>query len=322
MRRRDFIKVIAGSATAWPLPARSEEVRRIGVLLIGDSPNARSYPEVFRRGLETAGWFEGRNAQIDVRFPGPEQVRVVAQELIALQPDVVLAHTTPAAIAFQQQSHTIPIVFTAVADPIGAGLVGGLARPDGNATGFLSFQDTITGKWLAMLKEIAPYLKRIALVANPKTSPYDYFLRAARVVASSLAIEIVPSPIESAVDVETIIPSLTRMMNCGLAITPDTTTATHRDLIITLAARYHLPAVYYDRSFVSVGGLMSYGIDFPALFLQAAAYVDRILRGAKVGDLPVQVPTKYQTALNLGTAKALSLTVPTALLVAADEVIE
>jgi putative tryptophan/tyrosine transport system substrate-binding protein len=173
-----------------------------------------------------------------------------------------------------------------------------------------------------MLKEIAPHLERVALVANPRTSPYDYFMRAARAVAPSLAIEILSSPIESAADIEETIPSLTRMMNCGLVITPDTTTGTHRDLIIALAARHRLPAVYFNRIWVTGGGLMSYGIDFPAHVLQAATYVDRILRGAKVPELPVQAPTKYETVLNLKTAKALSLIVPAGLLVAADEVIE
>jgi putative ABC transport system substrate-binding protein len=210
----------------------------------------------------------------------------------------------------------------AVADPIGAGLVANLARPGANLTGALSYEDTITGKWLAMLKEIAPRLERVALVANPKTSPYDYFLRAARIVAPSLAIEIVSSPVETRDNIEETIASLARMMNCGFVITPDTTTTTHLDLIIALAARHRVPAVYYERAFVSAGGLMSYGIDFAAHYRQAAAFVDRILRGAKPTDLPVQAPTKYETVLNLKAAKALGLTVPPGLLVAADEVIE
>jgi putative tryptophan/tyrosine transport system substrate-binding protein len=321
MRRREFIILLGGAATL-PLPARaqqSDRVRHIGVLSVGCYPKNLA---AFQRGLELVGWSEGRNAQIDVRFATPEQAHVRAQELVALQPDVILACTTPAALALQRASRTIPIIFVAVADPIGAGLVANLARPGANLTGALSYEDTITGKWLAMLKEIAPRLERVALVANPKTSPYDYFLRAARIVAPSLAIEIVSKPIESGEDIDETIASLARMMSCGFVITPDTTTSAHLDLIIALAARYRVPAVYFDRTFVSAGGLLSYGIDFAAHYRQAAAYVDRILRGTKPADLPVQAPTKYETVLNLKAAKTLGLTVPPGLLVAADEVIE
>jgi putative tryptophan/tyrosine transport system substrate-binding protein len=250
---------------------QSDRMRRIGVLSVGNYPKLKEYLAAFERGLEL-----GRNAQIDVHFATPEQAHVRAQELVALQPDVILACTTPAALALQRASRTIPIIFVAVADPIGAGLVANLARPGANLTGALSFEDTITGKWLAMLKEIAPRLERVALVANPKTSPYDYFLRAARIVVPSLAIEIVSSPVETRDNIEETIASLTRMMNCGFVITPDTTTTTHLDLIIALAARHRVPAVYYERAFVSAGGLMSYGIDFADHFRQAAAFVDRI----------------------------------------------
>jgi putative ABC transport system substrate-binding protein len=325
MRRRKFITLFSIAAAAWPLAARaqqSDRVKHIGVLSVGNYPKLKEYLAAFQRGLELAGWSEGRNAQIDVRFATPEQADVRAQELVALQPDVILACTTPAAVVLQRASRTIPIIFVAVADPIGAGLVANLARPGANLTGALSYEDTITGKWLAMLKEIAPRLERVALVANPKTSPYDYFLRRARIVAPSLAIEIVSSPVETRDNIEETIASLARMMNCGFVITPDTTTTTHLDLIIALAARHRVPAVYYERAFVSAGGLMSYGIDFAAHYRQAAAFVDRILRGAKPTDLPVQAPTKYETVLNLKAAKALGLTVPPGLLVAADEVIE
>jgi putative ABC transport system substrate-binding protein len=324
MKRREFISLL-GSTAAWPLAARaqqSDRVKHIGVLSVGTFPLLKEYLAAFRSGLELAGWSDGRNAQIDVRFDTPEQVHVRAQELVALQPDVILACTTPAALAVQHASRTIPIVFVAVSDPIGAGLVANLARPGANLTGVFSFEDTITGKWLAMLKEIAPHLERVALVANPKTSPYDYYLRAARMIAPSLAIEIVPKPIESADDIEQTIASLARMTNCGLVITPDTTTLTHLDLVVVLSAQHRVAAVYYDKRFVSGGGLLSYGIDFAAHYRQAAAYVDRILRGAKPADLPVQAPTKFETALNLKTANALGLAVPPGLLVAADEVIE
>jgi putative ABC transport system substrate-binding protein len=292
------------------------------VLSVGNYPKRKEYLASFRRGLELAGWSESRNAQIDIRLATSEQAQVRAQELVALQPDVILACTTPAALAVQRASRTIPIVFVAVSDPIGAGLVANLARPGANLTGVLAFEDTITGKWLGMLKEIAPRLERIALIGNPKTHPYDYFLRAARMIAPALAIEILSKPVETGGDIEETIASLGQTMNCGFVITPDTTTSAYQDLIIALAARYRVPAVYFDRAFVSAGGLLSYGIDFAAHYRQAAAYVDRILRGSTPADLPVQAPTKYETVLNLTATKALGLTVPPGLLVAADEVIE
>lgn len=325
MRRRNFLCALGGAAATWPLAARaqqSDRVKHISVLSVGNSPKIKEYLASFRRGLELAGWSEGRNAQIDIRFATPEQAQVRAQELVALQPDVILACTTPAALAVQRATRTIPIIFVAVSDPIGAGLVANLARPGANLTGVLAFEDTITGKWLGMLKEIAPRVERIALIGNPKTHPYDYFLRAARMLAPALAIEIISKPIESGDDIEQTMASLAQMMNCGFVITPDTTTSAYLDLIIALAARYRVPAVYFDRAFVSAGGLLSYGIDFAAHYGQAATYVDRILHGSKPADLPVQAPTKYETVLNLTATRALGLTVPPGLLVAADEVIE
>jgi putative ABC transport system substrate-binding protein len=256
MKRREFISLLGSTAT-WPIAARaqqSDRMKHIGVLSVGNFPLLKEYLAAFQRGLELTGWSEGRNVQIDVRFATPEQVHVRAQELVALEPDVILACTTPAALAVQHASRTIPIIFVAVSDPIGAGLVTNLARPGANLTGVLSFENTITGKWLAMLKEIAPHLERVALVANPKTSPYDYYLRAARMIAPSLAMEIVPKPIESIDDIEQTIASLARMMNCGFVITPDTTTLTHLDVIIALSARHRVPAAYYDKRFVSAGG--------------------------------------------------------------------
>jgi putative ABC transport system substrate-binding protein len=235
---------------------------------------------------------------------------------------VIFAHSTPIVAALQRESRTIPIVFVSVSDPIGSGFVASLARPGGNFTGLLQYEEGISGKWLAMLKEIAPRLARAALLANPKTTAYDYFLRAAEAAAPSLAIELVPKPVETAGDIERAIESVARAPNGGLLLPPDTTTVLHRDLIIALAARHRLPAVYPFRVFVAAGGLMSYGTEQVDMFRQAASYVDRILRGAKPADLPVQAPTKFETAVNLKTAKALGLTVPPGLLVAADEVIE
>ena len=222
----------------------------------------------------------------------------------------------------QQETRTIPIVFAGVADPIGSGFVASLSRPGGNLTGLLQYEEGITGKWLAMLKEIAPNLTRAALVANPRTAAFDYFLQSAKAVAPSLAIDLVPTPVDNAADIERAIEAFAREPNGGLVLPPDTSTVVHRDLIIALAARHRLPAVYAIRVFVAAGGLMYYGTDFVDLYRQAASYVDRILRGAKPADLPVQTPTKFETVVNRKTAKALGLTVPPGLLIAADEVIE
>ena len=275
----------------------------------------------FRRGLERRGWSEGRNVRIDARFAegSPVRYRLLAKELVGLQPDVIFAHTTPVAEALQQESRT---VFVTVSDPIGSGFISSLARPGGNLTGMLFFEASIFGKWFALLKEIAPQLTRVALVANPKTTPYDYFLRAAAAIAPSQAIELVASRVGSASDIERAILDFARVPNSGLVLLPDQTTIVHRDLVIELAARHRLPAVYTASYFVVAGGLMSYGIDQVDTFRLAAAYVDRILRGDKPADLPVQAPTRYETAVNLKTAKELDLTVPPGLLLAADEVIE
>jgi ABC-type uncharacterized transport system substrate-binding protein len=328
MRRRDFITLLGGAAVAWPHAARAqqgERIRRIGVLvgLAENDPEMKQRLAAFRQGLEKLGWSESGNVRIDYRFaPAGAQAHLLARELVALQPDVILAQSTPATAAVKSATSTIPIVFAGVADPIGSGFVASLSRPSGNLTGFLQYEEGITGKWLAMLKEIAPNLTRAALLANPKTAAFNYFLQSAKTLAPSLAIEVVSMPAENARDIERSIEGFAREPNGGLLLPPDTTTVVHRDLIITLAARHRLPAVYSLRVFVAAGGLMFYGIDFVEVYRQSASYVDRILRGAKAADLPVQLPTKFETVVNLKTAKALGLTVPPGLLVAADEVIE
>jgi putative ABC transport system substrate-binding protein len=329
MRRREFITLLGGAAVAWPLAARAQQpdqMRRIGVLVgaAEDDVDIQVRVAGFRQGLEKLGWSEGRNIHIDYRFAAAraDQFQVLAKELVALQPDVIFAHSTPIVAAVQRESRAIPIVFVSVSDPIGSGLVVSLARPGGNLTGLLTYEASITGKWLAMLKEISPRLARAAFLANPKTTAYDYFLRATKAMTASLAIDLVPSPVETAADIERAIESFARVPNGGLVLPPDSTTIGHRDLIIALAARHRLPAVYPFRVFVVAGGLMSYGIEQVDMFRQAADYVDRILRGAKPADLPVQTPTKYETTLNLKTAKALGIDVPPSLLVRADEVIE
>jgi putative ABC transport system substrate-binding protein len=283
----------------------------------------RAQLAAFQERLDALGWSLGRNIQIDQRFAdnNPDRYQQLARELVRLQPDLLLAYTTGVARAFERETRTIPIVFVNVSDPVGSGLVASLAQPNRNLTGLMLYEEGITGKWLAMLKEIAPTLSRAALIANPKRTPYDYFVRSAKAVAPVLAIQAEPNPVESAADIERVILSLAREPSGGLVVLPGTPVE-HRDLIITLAARHRLPAVYPFRYFVAAGGLMSYGTDHLNQARQAARYVDRILRGAKPADLPVEMPTKYETVLNLKTAKLLGLEVPPTLQVRADEVIE
>ena len=328
MRRRDFITFVGTGAVAWPLAARSQQasgMRRIGVLMGTAAQDAESKAELdgFRDSLAKLGWIEGSTIHIDYRYMvNPDQYPELAKELIALHPEVIFAQSTPAAALLQRETQTIPIVFVNVSDPIGSGFVSSLARPGGNLTGVIAYEPGITGKWLAMLKEIAPRLTRAALVANPKTTAYDYFLRNAKAAAALLDVEVVANPINDIADFEPAIKSFARVADGALLTVPDATLVAHRDVIIALAARYRLPAVYPLRYVVAEGGLMSYGVDVVDAFRQGASYVSRILRGENAADLPVQVPTKYETVLNLKTAKALGLPVPSSLLVRADEVIE
>jgi putative tryptophan/tyrosine transport system substrate-binding protein len=328
MKRREFI-VGLGSAAAWPVVTRAQQrdrVRKVSVLLsfAEDDPEVPPRLAALRRELERLGWSEGRNLRIDIRYAGAraDQFPILAKQLIALQPDVILAISGPIALALQRETRTIPIVFSGASDPVGMGLVESLPRPGGNITGLLLLEASITGNWLATLHEIAPRLTRMALVGNPKTMPYDYYLRAAEVLAPRLAIELVPLRVETAADHERAFESFARMPNGGLALPPDSTGTLHLKLIIELAARYKLPAVYSNRRFVAAGGLMSYGIDTLDQFRQASTHIDRILHGEKPVDLPVQAPVKYETVLNLKTAKALGLTIPETLLATADEVIQ
>jgi putative ABC transport system substrate-binding protein len=329
MRRRDFIKVIAGSAAVWPLTLRAQQsarLRRIGLLRVSSADDARGKEHLagLRDGLGRLGWVEGSTIHCDYRYAGGnvDQFAVLAKELIALHPEVIFAQSTPVTAAFQRETRTIPIVFVEVSDPIGSGFIASLAQPGGNLTGIIQYEPGIAGKWLAMLKEIAPNLTRVALLANPKGTAYEYFLRNATAAASSLGIEIISNPVDNVADIEQSISSLARQDNGGLFCPPETFITAHRDLVIALAAKYRLPAVYPWRYFVTDGGLMSYGIDLVDVYRQSASYIDQILRGANPADLPVQSPTKYETALNLKTAKALGFSVPASLLVRSDEVIE
>ena len=326
MRRRDFIGALGGAA-AMPLAARTQErVRRVGVLanVTENDTEMQASLKVFRQELERLGWSDGRNVRIDTRFTQADLARhpALAKEMVARQPDIMLVHTTPLAAAVQKETRTIPIVFVNVSDPVSSGFIASLARPGGNLTGLQMYEASIVGKWLSMLKEIAPQITRVAFIANPKITIYPYFLRTADAAAQSLAIELVPSSIEPPADIERVIGSFARTPNSGLLFPPNVTAAAHRNLVIALASKHRLPAVYAFRFFPAEGGLMSYGIDQADLLRRAATYVDRILRGEKPADLPVQAPTKYETVVNLRTAKALGLTVPPGLLVAADEVIE
>jgi putative ABC transport system substrate-binding protein len=326
VRRREFITLLGGVA-AWPVVARAQErVRRVGVLMSQSDTDqdAQARLASFRNGLEQLGWVEGRNVRIEARYAGgrTEQYRSLAKELVVSKPDIIFAHATPLVAAVSRETSTIPIVFINVSDPIGSGFATSMARPGRNLTGLSLYEEGITGKWLGMLKEIAPHLVQAALVADPNTTPFDYFVKSAKAMALSLGIEAVPSPVTSTDDIERTVASFAQRPNGGLVLLPSTTLITHRDLVIVLAARYRLPAVYALADFVPAGGLMAYSTDIIELNRQAASYVDRILHGAKPSDLPVQAPTKYQTTINLKTAKALGLTVPPGLLVAADQVIE
>jgi ABC-type uncharacterized transport system substrate-binding protein len=313
---------------AWPLAAfaqQGERIPRVAILmgLAEDDPETKARLEKFRKEIEKFGWSEGQNVRFDIRFaPGGVNAQALAKELIALKPDVILAHSAQVAGVVQRETRTIPVVFVNVSDPIGAGFIESLARPGGNLTGVLHYEVGILGKWLAMLKEIAPRVTRAALMADPKSPVFNYFVRAAESGGRSLGIEIVPTPVERAADIEWSIEAFARVPNGGLLLPPDITTLTHRDLIIGLAAKHSLPAIYPFRLFVVKGGLMSYGTDQVNMFAQTASYIDRILRGANPAEIPVQTPTKYETALNLKTAKALGLTVSPGLIVAADEVID
>ena len=329
MKRRDFITCV-GVALAWPVRARGQQAdgaRRIGVLLpyADNDPEALSHLSAITQELKRLGWSQDRNIRIDARFAAgiADQYPLLAKELASLQPDVMLSELTPAAAALKQETRSIPIVFVGVSDPLGSGLVASLARPGGNLTGMMQYESGIVGNWLAMLKEVAPRLARVAFVANPKFRGYEYFWRSAEAAARALAIELIPNQISNnAADIEHAIESFAQMPEGGLLFVPDATIIAHRDLVITLATRYRLPAVYPWRYFVAAGALMSYGIDNIDVLQKAASYVDRILRGTKPADLPVQAPTKYETAVNLTAAKALGLTIPPTLLATADEVIE
>jgi putative ABC transport system substrate-binding protein len=328
MKRREFIALLGGAA-AWPLTARAqqtERMRRIGVLmnLAGDDPESPVRVAAFAQGLQELGWIVGRNVRIDTRWVGinVDRSRSYATELVALAPDVILASGTPSVMALLQATRTVPIVFANVIDPVGSGFVESLAKPGGNATGFSMFEYGISGKWLELLKEIAPRVTRVAVLRDPAFASGGGQLGALQAVASSFGVELSPIGVRDASEIERAVTAFARSPNGGLIVTGSTLAVAHRDLIITLAARHQLPAVYAQRYIVAGGGLISYGPDSIDPFRRAASYVDRILKGEKPADLPVQAPTKYELVINLKTAKTLGLEVPPTLLARADEVIE
>jgi putative tryptophan/tyrosine transport system substrate-binding protein len=328
MRRREFITLFGAAAAAWPLAAsaqQGERMRRIGVLLglNADDKEAGARLSAFVDGLKELGWTDGRNVQIDTRFgPATATIRRHAAELVALAPDVILANGSSAAGPLLQVTHTVPIVFVIVPDPVGAGFVANLARPGGNATGFLSFEYSIGAKWLELLKEIVPGTTRAAIVRDAAISAGLGQFAAIQAVAPSLGVEVTPINVRDPKEIERDIAAFARVPNGGLIVTGSALAATHRRLIATLAAEHKLPAVYVQRYFVEAGGLISYGPNFYDQFRRAASYIDRILKGEKPADLPVQAPTKYELVINLKTAKALGLEIPTTVLARADEVIE
>jgi putative ABC transport system substrate-binding protein len=330
MNRREFITLLGGAA-AWPLTARAqqpERMRRIGVLMTGaeSDPQAQAFVAAFREGLQKLGWTDGRNILIDTRWAtlGDAELRQrMAKEVVALQPEIVLSQNTPTTAALVQQTRTIAIIFTAVSDPVGSGFVASFNRPGGNVTGFTNAEPTIAGKWLELLKEIAPRVTRVAFLFNPATAPYaEVFLNPFKAAAASFGVEAIAAPVRDTAELESVVAAHAREPNSGLIVMPDGFTTGHREEIILLATRYRLPTVYPFSFFAELGGLLSYGDDRLDSFRRAATYVDRILKGEKPSELPVQAPVKFELVINLKTARALGLTVPPTLLARADEVIE
>jgi putative ABC transport system substrate-binding protein len=329
MRRRDFVKAIASSSVAWPLAAgaqQTDQVRRVGVLMnvAPEHPEGQPFVAAFRQALQRLGWTEGRNIHIDIRWGenDVERDRRYAADLVALTPDVVLAAGTLSVTALQRVSRTLPIVFVDVSDPVGAGLVERMDRPGGSTTGFMIFEYSLSAKWIELLKQVAPNVRRAAVIRDAANPAGIAQFGAIRTTATSLGVDVSPIDIRDAGDIEHAIAELARSPNAGLVVTSSAAVSAHIDQIITLAARYKLPAVYSDRFVAVSGGLISYGPERIDQFRHAAGYVDRILKGEKPADLPVQAPTRFALVINLKTAKAIGLSVPASLLASADEVIE
>ena len=329
MKRREFITLLGGAAT-WPSALQAEQresVRRIGVLsgFAVDDPEAQSRIAAFRQGLQEQGWSEGRDLQIEYRWAGPDvgRIRAFATELVSTSPSVILALTSPSVAALRDLTRTIPVVFVGIGDAVGQGFVASLARPGGNITGFIGLDFSLGEKWLSFLKELAPGVSRAAFLFHPEIGPYhSSWAKSVETAAAALGVQIIAAPIRTAADVETAISTIAALPNGGLVVEPDAYTIANRRLIIEFAARYRLPAVYAYPRDAAEGGLVSYGPDVDDLFRRSAFYIDRILKGEKPADLPVQAPTKYELVINRKTANALGITVPPLLVASADEVIE
>jgi putative ABC transport system substrate-binding protein len=329
MRRRDFINTICNAAALWPLAARaqqSERVRRIGVLLglAENDPEVRGWLRAFQEELQRRGWEQGRNIQIEYRSTGSDlnRLRISAAELVGMTPDVLFTAATPALAALNRETRSLPIVFVQVSDPVKLGFVASLARPGGNITGFANFEYPIGGKWLDVLKDTAPGRSRVAVILDPDNASQIAYLQGIEAAAPSFGVQLTRLDVRNAAEIERGINAFAQQPNGALIVAPNAVTILHRDLIIALAAQHRLPAVYPYRFFATSGGFISYGVDLPELYRQAASYVDRILKGAKPGDLPIQLASKFELVVNLNTAKALGLTIPEPFLQHADEVIE
>jgi putative ABC transport system substrate-binding protein len=328
-KRREFITLLGGAA-AWPVSARAQQfgaVRRIGVLVGYSESDPLVEPRVtaFQQGLQDLGWREGDNIRIDIRFAAadPDRMRTYAAELVGMAPDVILAMTTPVTTALRRLTRAIPIIFVVVSDPVGSGFVESLARPGGNVTGFINLESSLVEKWIELLKEIAPQVSRAAMMFNPETAPFaGYYMRPFEAAARLLAVEPVGAPVRDDGDIERVIAALARDAKGGLVILTDIFMTARREAINRLAARYRVPAVNSAAVITRDGGLVTYGVDTIDLFRRAATYVDRVLRGGKPSELPVQLPTKFEVIVNLKTAKALGLTLPPSVILRADEVIE
>ncbi len=331
MKRREFITLLGGAAAAWPLAARaqqSERVRHLAAMMGGRNADTdvegRAWFTAFRQGLQELGWVEGRNLRADYRWPAgePARMRVIAKDFVEAKPDVLFAGSTPGVLALLAETRTIPIVFTNLNDPVGTGAVASFARPGGNATGFTAFEYSLAGKWLEMLKEVAPAARRIALIFNPETAPYAHHYLTFIQAAAPVGVTANAVSVGSVAEMEAAVEAHARAAGGALVALPEGFIVNNRSSLIALAARLRLPAIYPARNYVVEGGLLSYGPGTVDLYRRSVSYVDRILKGAKPADLPVQAPTKYELVINLKTAKALGLTVPPALLARADEVIE
>ena len=329
MKRRELIALVGGVAAAWPLAARAEQperMRRVGILygIAADDPNAQAEYAAFSQGLEQLGWIEGRNVRIDHRWAAGNAaaLRKYAAELVALAPDVILSIGSASTPPLLEATHTVPIVFAVTPDPVGAGYVDSLSRPDGNATGFMMFEYSLCAKWLELLKEIAPRVTRAVVLRDPAIAAGIGQFAVIQSVAPALGVEVKPVSVRDATGIERAITAFAQSANGGLVLTASALSGVHRDLITALAARFKLPAVYGERSYIVHGGLISYGPNFVDQCRRAAGYVDRILKGEQPADLPVQAPTKYELVVNLKAAKALGLTFPPSILARADEVIE